>query len=249
MCIRDSYSSSHDGIVPIKILPTRQQVNYINTTEYEKIKEEEHVYKGITTTDCKTFLENNQMIPNEILIKSIGLSVQARDFEISALKSNTPVDEIIKLKKGVPVMCLVNLDIERGIANGSLGVIVDFITSIDGFSQIPYVKFSNGVSRAISLHTWQHPDYPSISYSQIPLCLSYSSTIHKLQGSTLDLAEMNLGASVFAEGQIYVGLSRVKTLEGLYLTAFHPNKIRVNEKVQLFYANFPSHLIHKTSSF
>ena len=55
----------------------------------------------------------------------------------------------------------------------------------------------------MSPYVWQHGDYTNVALAQIPLCLSYSSTIHKLQGSNLDMAEMNLVSSVFAEGQTY----------------------------------------------
>jgi ATP-dependent DNA helicase PIF1 len=231
-CI-DRTTNFEDGFVPLKILPTRKQVCHINTTAYENLVEEEHVFEGHVVTDFKVYLEDGEKITADVLLSGLGLSAYTRDFEINVLKSNTPVEDVIKLKKGVPVMCLVNLDIERGVANGSLGVVVGF--SPEG---CVVVKFTNGVVRKIEKHIWQHQQYPNLCYSQIPLCLSYSSTIHKLQGSTLDLAEMNLGGSVFAEGQTYVGLSRVKSLEGLYLTAFHPNKIRVNQKAREFYSKF-----------
>ena len=230
---------NHNGIVPMRILPTRAQVNAVNETEYDKVTEVEHVFQGKLATDVRIFVENEKVIPQDQWLRGTSLSPQALQFESNSLKLNTPVEDCIQLKIGVPVMCLVNLDMETGIVNGSMGIVVDFVkqTKVPVTTNllIPIVKFTNGIQRAMGIHTWQHNEYPNICYSQIPLCLSYSSTIHKLQGSTLDLAEMNLGGSVFADGQIYVGFSRVKTLDGLYLTAFHPNKIRVNEKVKAFY--------------
>ena len=67
--------------------------------------------------------------------------------------------------------------------------------------------------------------------------LAYAITIHKSQGSTLDVAEIDAGSSIFECGQTYVALSRVKSLEGLYLTSFDVNKIKINKKVHDFYAN------------
>ena len=56
--------------------------------------------------------------------------------------------------------------------------------------------------------------------------------------ATLDMAEMDIGRSIFAAGQSYVALSRVKTLDGLYLSEFNSTKIRANPLVIEFYDSF-----------
>jgi hypothetical protein len=55
------------------------------------------------------------------------------------------------------------------------------------------------------------------------------------QGVSLDMAQIDAGSNIFECGQTYVALSRIKSLAGLYLTAFNPQKIKVNKKVQAFY--------------
>ena len=65
-------------------------------------------------------------------------------------------------------------------------------------------------------------------------------TIHKIQGATLDLAEIDVGNSIFEYGQTYVALSRVKSLQGLYLSAFEPEKIQTNPLVIEFYKSISS---------
>ena len=52
-------------------------------------------------------------------------------------------------------------------------------------------------------------------------------------------AEIDVGNSVFEYGQTYVALSRVQSLEGLYLSAFEPDKIEINPNVAAFYRNIP----------
>jgi ATP-dependent exoDNAse (exonuclease V) alpha subunit len=69
----------------------------------------------------------------------------------------------------------------------------------------------------------------------VPLSLAWALTIHKSQGSTLDVAEIDAGSGIFECGQTYVALSRVKSLEGLYLQSFDVKKVRINKKVQEFY--------------
>ena len=53
------------------------------------------------------------------------------------------------------------------------------------------------------------------------------------------MAEMDLGLTVFEYGQTYVALSRIRSLEGLYLSAFHPKKIKANPVVCEFYEKIP----------
>jgi ATP-dependent DNA helicase PIF1 len=87
----------------------------------------------------------------------------------------------------------------------------------------------------IEPHIWESEIIPGIGVSQIPLILSWAITIHKAQGATLDSAEIDVGASIFECGQSYVGLSRIRSLEGLFLQSFDPASIYVNPKVNEFY--------------
>ena len=86
-------------------------------------------------------------------------------------------------------------------------------------------------------HTWT-VDHESIS--QVPLIYAWALTIHKSQGATLEKAEIDLGNGIFEYGQIYVALSRIMDLEGLYLTAFNSSKIKSHPKVIEFYSKIKS---------
>ena len=70
---------------------------------------------------------------------------------------------------------------------------------------------------------------------QIPLKVGYALSIHASQGMTLDCAAVDIGSRIFSSGQLYVALSRVKTLEGLHLLAFDKSKICMSELVAKFY--------------
>ena len=80
---------------------------------------------------------------------------------------------------------------------------------------------------------------PGIGVSQVPLILAWALTIHKSQGSTLVTAEIDVGSGIFECGQTYVALSRIQSLNGLYLSEFQPHKIRASPQVLAFYESLP----------
>lgn len=231
-------SEKHEGILPIKIFATRNQVTAVNQKHYQELSGEEYVYQIGVNTNMTKYVETGLPFEEEIQEKISAMSQYEIDYECKGIIQNIPVEESFGLKNGAIVMCLVNLDLTLGIANGSLGRIIGFTYSPISKQEIPIVHFINGIVQQIDVYTWQSSEYPNICVSQIPLCLAYANSIHKMQGSTLDVCEMNLGNSIFTEHQTYVALSRVRSLDGLYLTAFHPQKIKVHPKVVEFYSKF-----------
>jgi hypothetical protein len=129
-------------------------------------------------------------------------------------------------------MCIVNIQLDNGdiLCNGAQGIVTD--VSPQGF---PVVKYNNGYQMTMAPHIWPSELIPGIGVSQVPLILAWALTIHKAQGSTLDVAEVDAGSGIFECGQTYVALSRVKSLEGLYLSSFDAKRVRINRKVQEFY--------------
>jgi ATP-dependent DNA helicase PIF1 len=174
-----------------------------------------------------------EMTPNERLIRH-NYSPDQLKTELEYLKGNLRCDENIRLKIGSQVMCIVNIDLTNGemLCNGSQGIVVRFST-MD--KRQPVVKFTNGYEMTMNYHIWPSENIPGLGVSQLPLILAWALTIHKAQGATLDVAEIDAGSGIFECGQTYVALSRVKSLEGLYLTSFDAKKIRIHKKVQEFY--------------
>jgi ATP-dependent exoDNAse (exonuclease V) alpha subunit len=76
---------------------------------------------------------------------------------------------------------------------------------------------------------------PLAEFQQIPLRLAWAVTVHKSQGQTYDEVVIDMGRGAFSPGQTYVALSRVRSLEGLYLTrAIRMNDIMVDDDVLRF---------------
>lgn len=239
---REYDPAKHNDCILTKLFPIRSKADYVNQAQFAKIAEEEYTFECIKKTDCSTYIENNIPLSLEAMMKCRALEQKDIDFELETLLSNTGCNESIALKKGCAVMCTVNIDMESGICNGSQGTIIGVTTgSGPGLGEaLPIVKFSNGQVRTIQRHYWQSEEYPTIAIGQIPLTLAWALTIHKIQGATMSMAEIDIGQAVFEYGQTYVALSRIQTLEGLYLSAFHAHRIRANPKVTEFYKNIPN---------
>jgi ATP-dependent DNA helicase PIF1 len=226
-----------DGIVPTKLFPVNSDADRVNQIMYMKLKNEEHIYGIESKRDFSTYVESATPIPVELMALCETLSKEDAEQQLSLFVEVCKLSTELRLKKGAFVMCLANLDVDGGICNGSQGVIDDFVAV--GGKMIPVVRFVNGVSMRIFPKVYQHGDYPRLGVQQLPLRLAWAFTIHKSQGITLDYAEMDLGSRVFECGQSYVGLSRVRSLEGLFLSEFDPRKIKTNPIVSEFYGAIP----------
>jgi len=241
----------HNGCVPTKLFALRAKADYVNTMMFSKIKEKEFIFEAIRKHDCFTNMDSSKPIPQEIIAKCRQLSSTDITQELEMMVGSIPCPQVLRMKKGAAVMCTINLDMENGICNGSQGIVLDILentipTQTNISPTIIKVRFSNGITRDIGLHYWQSDDYPMLAIGQYPLSLAWALTIHKIQGATLSMAEMDIGQSIFEYGQTYVALSRIKSLDGLYLSAFHSQKIKANPKVSEFYKTIPEILKLKT---
>lgn len=135
----------------------------------------------------------------------------------------------LTLKVGSQVMHLINLP-DGSLFNGSRGVIKEFIEGA------PLVLWHNKTTSLVSVATLdiEEQDDKVMSYTQIPLKLSWAISIHKSQGCTLDLVRLNF-ARMFENGQAYVALSRVRSLNALYIRNLDLNLIKANSKGIKFY--------------
>ena len=142
-------------------------------------------------------------------------------------------DKELVIKIGTQVMCIANIDMEsdQQVVNGSQGVVVGFV------GELPLVQFNKGPRRTVGYHVWASETIPDVGVKQMPLIYAWAITIHKSQGVSLDMAQIDVGTNIFESGQTYVALSRVKSFNGLYLTDLNPQKIRVEKKVQEFYTS------------
>ena len=216
---------SEDTLV-VKLYPIRSKVEQINKTEMEKLETQPNLFKLKFETELE--MSNSD--------KARRLSMNKSDlvFELEYMANNVMCEKELTLKRGAQVMSTINIKDDEDnllVCNGSQGKIIAF----DEETQFPVVKFNNGYKKLMRPHIWKSEKIPGLGVSQIPLILSWALTIHKSQGVTLDNAEIDIGSNIFECGQSYVALSRLRSLDGLYLKSFDVNKIKINKKVKTYY--------------
>ena len=220
--------------MPTKLFPTRSKVDQLNLQQMAALGGDclEFVSKHVLDAEMTKTEQRERMLFTD---KEIQM-------ELDYLSGNLLCDKVVKLKKGAQVMCVVNIRAEGSggniiVCNGSQGLVVGFC-EVTG---CPRVKYNNGIEMIMTRHVWLSERIPGIGVSQVPLILAWAITIHKSQGATLDAAEIDAGSGIFECGQTYVALSRVKSLDGLYLTSFDPRRIRINKKVKEFYESLKTY--------
>jgi ATP-dependent DNA helicase PIF1 len=214
-------------IKPTLLFSRRADVDLLNYKKLSGLTGERQTYKAAFAFGAKS--EYTKVTPTLITL------AEKYDKDAQYVPS-------LEIAIGAQVMLIVNIkskpkgdsiedDDENGLmlVNGSRGVVIGFER------ELPVVKFKNGLTKLIDYHSWQLGDLEEVYRTQIPLRLAYAISIHKAQGATLDCALIDVGPSTFEYGQAYVALSRVKSLDSLYIKAFDPRAIKANPKVAKFY--------------
>lgn len=158
-------------------------------------------------------------------------------------EKNYPVDEELELKIDAKVMFLKNdTETPRRFYNGKIGKIVKFkdetiVVECDNNEQIEIAPMDWHNIRYKTNEKTQQIDEEILGiYKQFPLRLAWAITIHKSQGLTFEKAIIDAGAA-FASGQVYVALSRCRSLEGVVLTSpIQKHSIQNDEKIVRFSA-------------
>ncbi|PIQ62062.1 MAG: hypothetical protein COV99_07285 [Bacteroidetes bacterium CG12_big_fil_rev_8_21_14_0_65_60_17] len=136
--------------------------------------------------------------------------------------------ENLELKVNARVMFTRN-DFTAGFVNGTTGTVVEFQDDADG---LPIVETDDGQFIEVEPAEWrmEEGDDENALIRQVPLRLAWAITVHKSQGMSLGSAYMNLSRT-FEFGQGYVALSRVRTLDGLYLAGINDQALRVHPHI------------------
>lgn len=217
----------HDDI--LRLATINRTVDSVNTSRLAQIAEKPRVYNATASGDLKAF------------------------------ERVKPADERLELKVGAQVMFIKNDDSSpfkdsdgmalRRWVNGTIGTVVDFksdshvVVEVDGelmdVGRATWEKVRYEIEEYFDEDTNQVKEklvaVPVAEFKQLPLRLAWGVTIHKSQGQTYDEVMIDMGAGAFAPGQTYVALSRVRSLEGLYLSrAIRMSDVKIDQRVLAF---------------
>ena len=218
-----------------------------------------HVYRLNADVDRRNSFMLNSLAPEDQLyaIKaSDAVAGQTRHIDLSRLSNKRSetggLHGVLKLAIGARVMLTTNVDVADGLVNGARGEVVH-VVCLDGKVVKVLVKFDHpdvGLKAAQSSpyrSTFQcavpisklEVKFPAqgrrgaeVTRLQFPLTLAWATTIHKVQGLTLDAIVVDMKGGRFSPGQAYVAFSRVKTLQGLHICNFNPTAIKSSIKVK-----------------
>ena len=232
-------------------------INYIN-----QHANSHHLTNAITLCGTNRTAESI----NHQKLAQVNAPTYSFNANISGFFSNQPTYRNLQLKVGARVMTITNGQDQNHtpFVNGALGTITKIIlpkhhmfahnftapqfatNDHHELKKQPQIKIQldNGNEIIVSYHTWNVYHYVSHqgkiikeltgTFTQLPLKLAYAITIHKSQGQTYD--QVNFDPQIFADGQCYVGISRVRTINGLHLIKpLADNMVRTNQAVMDFY--------------
>lgn len=201
-----------DGIKPVSLFATNQEVQGINEQELAKLAGQSHFFTA----------QDEEKAP----------------YKLAELIRSCIAPARLELKIGAQVMLIFNWH-EKKLVNGSQGAVIGFTKHE---SPLPIVRFTNGKELVIEPHTWDkiegYDDYgePIITArrTQIPLILSWAMTIHKSQGQTIERLRLDL-SRCFMPGQIYTALSRASDPNYLQIVNFPLQRLWCDRKVREYY--------------
>lgn len=197
---------------------------------------------ALTCTNAAADRENQQRLDQ--------LPGEARTF-VGELKGKLNIEEErlpaplnLALKPGAQVMFTKNDGGKRWV-NGTLGRVHALL---DNSIQVELITDHPGTRHEVSREKWESYRYKYDyakdriqmevvgEYIQFPLMLAWAVTIHKSQGKTLEKVRVDLGTGAFAPGQVYVALSRCRSLSDIRLVRpIHANEVQCDPRIKRFY--------------
>lgn len=241
------------------LYPTREQANMVNNERINTFHGDQKTYKAqvVSIKTKRKNLTRNINLDNEPsnVRNQIERVITAATRDLMRLGKNEDVVPL-RLKVGAPVVCNKNKKAKAGnrfaIKNGMRGTVVKLLATK------VVVNFGGDENFDVGYETQNYEDVTEngdlciVSIKYIPLSLSFASTIHRIQGATLDNVYIKFTidcpdgterSGCFDGALVYVALSRARSIEGVYMDGIDEvltEGIAVDQDVINFYENLKS---------
>lgn len=252
-------------IFPTRLVPTNADAQRINKSFYNAIESEEHKYHATFSIKKNKRNRADKEVQQKIVDRMVEYTKNHSTMESSlALKVGTRViltqnvnvrlglyngaqgiiEEFVTIQDagnmGIPVVS--STDGKPVPQQEGDYEISEIKSSQNSSASVPVIRLVGTEGRfvltpcnlTIKSDFNEEPNY-IVNMYQYPLKHAWALTIHKSQGMTLERAQIDAGKFIFSPGQTYTALSRVRSLEGLSLVDFDPNKVLVDPSVVEFY--------------
>ena len=146
------------------------------------------------------------------------------------------IKESIDLCIGAHIIITVNINQNKGLINGTSGYIIDLLPN-------KVIIQNNNNIHTIEYYKCSYIEDPEIYFKYMPVKLAYAITIHKSQGMTLDAIEVDIGDKIFAYGQAYTALSRVRNLKNIKIKDISKTSFLIDKSVINFYKQYDKTLV------
>lgn len=226
----------------VDFLNTRVNLTYPPTVKPTQIFSLRADVDNINSKECDKIFGKYQTFKSEFYKYSLLSKEKVKTEQPKHVRFPIPAE--LRLKHGAQVMVIKNLDVEGGIVNGSRAIFKRTQISAEGILMV--VELVNGKEIELKRENFEVEETDgTYGCSQYPVILAFATTTHKCQGSTLDCAVIDVGASIFTAGQAYVALSRVKSFKGLYLMQpIRKNRIYAHAKALAFQKQLEATSVH-----
>jgi hypothetical protein len=200
---------------------TQEDVSYLNSFYNENKIQSKEGYITLTTHNIKAETINKEEL-SKINSKSFFYNAEIND---DFPENISPTEKKLELKIGAQVMFIKNdSSNDKQYYNGKIGIITELDEQnirvlIDGKTTIDVPEYTwENIKYTVDEETKEIKEEILGSFKQYPLKLAWAITVHKSQGLTFEKAILDV-RNVFASGQTYVALSRLKSLDGLILSS------------------------------
>jgi hypothetical protein len=224
---------------PVYLLPYNQDVVRMNEEAFGRLPE---------PIVCSSMAADRvlQRVPGldgrHVWRESAEVTVAAARLSIAKyIEARCP--ETLHFKDGAQYILTRNIDLRKGQVNGSRVL----FRADEKDPEQHSIEFESGdrvlLPQLKLLHQFPIFNRPgfALQRKQYVLKMGYAQSIHSSQGGTFEEVKVSVGTNVRQTAQVYVGLSRGRTLEGLFISDFDPRAIKTCPQVKRFYSQMGNH--------